>query len=80
MQFGIEAKAWEKENLNIDREQFLNLKKWEDVSGINCYIGWRRNREPWYFVPLSLFKENKKSFAINWETAKDLGKKLEEFG
>ena len=62
MQFGIEAKAWEKTNLNIDREQFLNLKKWEDISGINCVVGWRRSREPWYMVPLALFKENAKSF------------------
>jgi Holliday junction resolvase len=79
MQFGIEAKAWEKDNLNIDREQFLNMKKWEDVSGINCYVGWRRNREPWVFLSLGMFKENAKSFAINWETASGLGKKLEEF-
>jgi len=77
-QFGIEAKAWEKKNLNIDRGQFENLKRWEDVSGINCLIGWRRNREPWYFLPLSLFKENEKTFAINWENARSLGKKLEE--
>ncbi len=80
MQFGIEAKAWEKANLSIDREQFENLKRWEDVSGINCFIGWRRNREPWYFVPLSLFRENEKTFGINWENAKGLGKKIEEFG
>ena len=79
VQLGIEAKAWEKGNLNIGREQFLNLKKWEETSGINCVIGWRRNREPWYLVPLALFKENQKSFAINWENAKALGKKLEEF-
>lgn len=79
MQFGIEAKAWEKENLNIDRDQFLNLKRWEDVSGITCYIGWRRSREPWFFLPLGIFKENEKSFAVNWENAKGLGKKLEEF-
>ncbi|MFH1261110.1 MAG: hypothetical protein ABIJ10_01130 [Candidatus Micrarchaeota archaeon] len=78
MQFGIEAKAWEKTNLNIDREQFLNLKKWEDISGITCLVGWRRNREPWYMVPLAVFKENPKSFAINWENAKGLGKTLEE--
>jgi Holliday junction resolvase len=78
MQFGIEAKAWEKENLNIDRDQFLNMKKWEEISGITCYVGWRRNREPWYFLSLGLFKENAKSFAINWETATSLGRKLEE--
>ncbi|HSB46386.1 MAG TPA: Holliday junction resolvase Hjc [Candidatus Bilamarchaeum sp.] len=80
MQFGIEAKAHEKENLSIDREQFMNLRKWEDVSGINCYIGWRRNREPWYFVPLSIFKENEKTFGLNWTNAQALGRKLEEFG
>lgn len=79
IQFGVEAKAWEKENLNITREQFLNLKRWEDVSGITCYVGWRRSREPWFFLPLGIFKENEKSFAINWENAKGLGKKLEEF-
>lgn len=79
MQFGIEAKAHEKQNLNIDREQFDNLKRWEDVSGINCYVGWRRNREPWYFLPLSIFKESQKSYGINWENAQALGKKLEEF-
>ena len=79
MQMGIEAKAHEKENLNINREQFENLKKWEDVSGINCFIGWRRNREPWVFIPLSVFRESPKSFGINWENAKGLGKRLEEF-
>ena len=78
VQFGIEAKAWEKENLNIDREQFMNLKKWEEISGINCVVGWRRNRQPWVFVPLSIFRENRKSFGINWENANSLGKKLEE--
>ena len=79
MQFGIEAKAWEKGNLSIDRGQFVNLKRWEDVSGINCFIGWRRNREPWVFVPLSVFRENEKTFGINWENAKAIGKVLEEF-
>lgn len=77
-QFGIEAKAWEKENLNIDREQFENLRRWEDISGINCLVGWRRNREKWVFIPLGLFRESAKSFGINWENAKSLGKRLDE--
>jgi Holliday junction resolvase len=79
MQIGIEAKAWEKENLNIDRDQFMNLTTWEDVSGINCFVGWRRNRKGWAFVPLPLFRESEKSFGINWDNAQALGKKLEEF-
>ena len=79
MQLAIEAKAIEKENLNIDRNQFLNMKKWEENTGISCYVGWRRSREPWYFVPLSVFKENPKSFAVNWSQAQQIGKKKEEF-
>jgi Holliday junction resolvase len=80
MQFGIEAKAWEKESLGIGKEQFENMRRWEDVSGITCFIGWRRNRQPWYFLPLALFRENGKSFSIGWENAVALGRKLEEFG
>lgn len=79
MQLAIEAKAWEKENLNIDRDQFLNMKRWEENTGISCYVGWRRSREPWYFIPLSVFKENVKSFAVNWKQAQAIGKKREEF-
>jgi Holliday junction resolvase len=79
VQCGIEAKAHETGCLGIHREQFENLRKWEDVSGINCYIGWRRSREPWYFIPLSVFKENGKSFSVGWEQAQAIGKKLEEF-
>ena len=79
VQLGIEAKAWEKENLNIDREQFENLRNWEETSGISCVIGWRRNRQPWYLIPLALFKESEKSFGINWRNAQALGKKPEEY-
>jgi Holliday junction resolvase len=80
VQCGIEAKAHETTCLGIDRDQFENLRKWEEVSGINCYIGWRRSREPWYLVPLSVFKENDKSFSVNWGQAQAIGKRLEEFG
>lgn len=79
MQFAFESKAIERTNLNIDRDQFLNLRKWEENTGITCYVAWRRSREPWYFVPLSLFSESEKSFGINWSNASSLGKKLEEF-
>ncbi|HIH23004.1 TPA: hypothetical protein HA238_04705 [Candidatus Micrarchaeota archaeon] len=78
LQYAIEAKAWEKGNLNIPRDQFLGLKAWEENTGITALVGWRRNREPWYFIPLSLFEENPKSFAINWKTAQEMGKKVEE--
>lgn len=79
MQFAFEAKAWEKENLGIDRSQFLNLRKWEENTGINCLIAWRRNRKPWLFLPLSVFQENQKSFGFPWKKAEMIGKKLQEF-
>jgi len=78
VQYAIEAKAWEKENLNIDRDQFVGLKRWEENTGITAYIGWRRNREPWYFLSLSVFDENEKTFGISWKKALLIGKKLEE--
>ena len=79
MQYAIEAKAWEKENLNLNKDQFSNMQRWEEVSGITSLIAWKRNRKPWVFLGLGLFDENEKSFAISWEKAEMIGKKLEEF-
>ncbi len=77
-QYAIEAKAHEKEHLGLDKEQFLGLKKWEENTGITTYVGWRRNRKEWFFIPLSLFAENEKSFTINWERTQMGGRKMEE--
>jgi Holliday junction resolvase len=81
MQYAIEAKAWERTSLHIDRKQFLNLKRWEENTGINCYVGWRRNRKGWLFIPLSMFEETSKgkNFGLSWEKAEKIGKKLNEF-
>lgn len=81
MQYAIEAKAWENENLNVDAGQFLNLKKWEENTGITSYIAWRRNRKEWVFIPLSIFEQTEKgkSFAISWKYAEAMGKRLNEF-
>ena len=79
MQFAFESKAIEKNNLNIDRDQFVNLLEWERNTGITCYIAWRRRGKKWAFVPLSIFNESNKSFGINWGKAEMVGKKLEEF-
>ncbi|MFH1222385.1 MAG: Holliday junction resolvase Hjc [Candidatus Micrarchaeota archaeon] len=78
LQYAIESKAIEKNNLGIDREQFLGHKKWEENTGITTYVAWRRNREPWIFIPMSVFEENEKSFSISWKKANMIGRKLEE--
>ena len=77
LQYAIEAKAWEKENLNIPRDQYLLLKKWENNTGITSFVAWRRNRMPWVFIPISVFKENNKSFSISWKKAKLIGRTIE---
>lgn len=78
-QYAIEAKAHETENLSINKDQFLELRKWEKNTGITTYVGWRRNREGWFFIPLSVFSENEKTFTLCWKTAKIIGRKKEEF-
>jgi Holliday junction resolvase len=78
LQYAFEAKAHETENLSLDKEQVIGLRKWEENTGITAYVGWRRNREPWYFIPLSVLKENDKTFSMNWKQAQLIGRKIEE--
>ena len=78
LQYAIEAKFHDKEHLNIKREQFLGLKKWEEMTGITPYIAWKRKNKGWLFIPLSIFKENEKGFSIKWDKAELIGRKKEE--
>jgi Holliday junction resolvase len=78
-QFAFEAKAIEKENLGISKEQFQNMMLWEENTGITCLIAWRRSRKPWHFLPLSVFNENPKSYAISWKSAGLCARKLCDF-
>ena len=79
MQYAIESKAHEKTSLQIPKDQFEGLKKWEDITGITSLVAWRRNRIGWRFIPISLFEENEKSYSFPWAKADMIGKKLEEF-
>jgi len=79
MQFAIESKAHEKTSLQIPKDQFQGLKKWEDNTGITPYVAWRRDRKDLLFLPLSVFEENEKSYSLSWKRAEMIGKKLEEF-
>jgi Holliday junction resolvase len=44
-QYVIEAKAFESEHLSLDRDQFENLKKWNEVTGMETYVAWRRKKQ-----------------------------------
>lgn len=79
MQFAIESKAHERTSLQIPKDQFEGLVRWEENTGITPYIAWRRDRKAWLFLPLSVFEENEKSYSLSWEKAEMIGKKLEEF-
>ena len=78
-QYAIESKAHEKTSLQIPKDQFEGLKKWQDNTGITSLIAWRRNRIGWRLVPFHIFEENEKSYSLSWERADMIGKKLEEF-
>ena len=78
-QYAIESKAHEKTSLQIQKDQFEGLRKWQENTGITSLIAWRRNRLGWRFIPINLFEENAKSYSFPWEKADMIGKKLEEF-
>ncbi len=44
-QYVVEAKAFESEHLSLDREQFENLKKWQETTGMDTYVAWRRKKQ-----------------------------------
>ncbi len=44
-QYVIEAKAFESDRLSLDREQFENLKKWYETTGMETYVAWRRKKQ-----------------------------------
>ena len=77
-QFGFECKAWDKPNLLLDKEQFLNLKKWEENTGMTTLVAWRLPREGWLFIYLSVFAEQEKSFTVSRKTAELLNVKIEQ--
>lgn len=75
-QYAIESKARENDRLAIKRGQFENLRKWNEITGITTLVAWRRKRERWVFVPLSVFKEAQGSYTIGWEEAKMIGRDI----
>ncbi|VVB58550.1 Holliday junction resolvase Hjc [Candidatus Anstonella stagnisolia] len=80
IQYAIESKAHETLNLAISKDQFENLQKWEEITGITPLIAWKVNRQGWKFLHLSLFSKNEKSYSISLENAWRMGKNLEEIG
>ena len=80
LQYAIEAKARDAERLSLQKEQFENLRGWEKEAGITCYVAWKRKRERWLFVPLSVFKKARGSYSISWERAKMIARDLAEMG
>jgi len=77
-QFAFESKAWDRGALQLDKEQFLALKKWMDNTGITTMVAWRVSRDGWYFIHLAEFNENPKSFSVTLERTKLLNRRIDE--
>lgn len=76
--YAIESKAWENDRLAIKKDQFENLKRWMETTGITTFVAWRRSRERWFFIPLSVFRETGGSYSIGWEEAKMIGRDISD--
>ncbi|MEM2137643.1 MAG: Holliday junction resolvase Hjc [Candidatus Anstonellaceae archaeon] len=77
-QYAIECKAWDSGSLSFEKEKVAQMKKWEEVTGITYYIGWRVSREGWFLFPVHLLEEQGKTFTITLSKAKLAGRKPEE--
>ena len=77
-QYAIECKAWDKTSLSFEKEKVLQMKKWEEITGITYLVGWRVSREGWYFFPVHLLEEQGKTYTMTLAKARLAGRKQEE--
>jgi len=78
LQYAFEVKAWETKNLNIKKDQYEGLLRWEKNTGITAYVIWKRNHEPFLFIPLSVFHKSTFSYGISLKDAKLIGYMFEK--
>jgi len=78
--YAFECKAWDRTTISIDEEKFNELKKWEENTNFQTFIGWRMNGMGWYFVRLDDLEKGKnynitkkKAIAINIRLENILG-------
>ena len=77
-QYALECKAWDSGSLSFSKEKVAAMKKWEEVTGITYYIGWRVSREGWLIFPVHLLEEQEKTFTITLARARLAGRKPED--
>jgi Holliday junction resolvase len=82
--YAFECKAWDRTTISIDEEKFNELKKWEENTNFQTFIGWRMNGMGWYFVRLDDLEKGKnynitkkKAIAINIRLENILGKPMQ---
>lgn len=74
IKFAFECKVRKGNYLNIPKTQMIELVEWSKKAGIKACIAWKVPRKGWLFLSPQDFKENKKAFSINLETALKKGK------
>jgi len=74
------VQGWDRTTISIDEEKFNELKKWEENTNFQTFIGWRMNGMGWYFVRLDDLEKGKnynitkkKAIAINIRLENILG-------
>ncbi|MBS3061241.1 MAG: Holliday junction resolvase [Candidatus Diapherotrites archaeon] len=73
--FAVEAKAWAKNNLSIDRIQFDDLLLWAKKAGCTALFAWKYPRQGWFFLLPEAFHETGRGFAISYKDA--IAKKID---
>jgi Holliday junction resolvase len=73
----IECKAWDRGSLSLDYDQFEKLLEWESNTSFPTYVAWRMNNKGWFFVKLSEFTKNEKSYTVTMKRTVEINRVLE---
>jgi Holliday junction resolvase len=73
----FECKAWDRDNLAIENDQFKGLVDWQQNTGMDTFVAWRMNGTGWFFIKLEELKHNNKSKTISKRIAIEINRRLE---
>ena len=75
-QYGFECKAWDRGSLTLEKPKVLELRTWQENTGMTTMIAWRVSREGWYFMHLGELEEQEKSYTVTLRRAREIGRTL----
>ena len=78
MCIAIECKAWNKNMLALNVEQYMKLIEWEANTKFPTFIAWRMNGKGWYFIKLNEFKKSPTNFTVTKKVTLALNRTLND--